>query len=83
MPNDAKWGLLAGVVGVVVVAVLYFQERPSVSVPLPAATPVISQTTKPPQLFSKKPTPNGNAKQPPRAEKPEPEAQPVSRPGDN
>lgn len=57
MPNDAKWGLLAGVVGVVVAAVLFFHEQIPATAPMPSATPIVSQTTKPPQLFGKKPVP--------------------------
>ncbi len=38
MPNDAKLGLLAGVIGVIVVAVMSANRPPAASIPIAGAT---------------------------------------------
>jgi hypothetical protein len=81
MPNDAKLGLLVGVAGVFAAAVLFFQDRPAPTAPVSAvvAAPEAPATPKPPAIFGKKPSPKDAANPDRRREKPEPEAQPVSR----
>ena len=78
MPNDSKLGLLVGVAGVIVAAVLFYQDRPAAATAQPNA-PVAA---KPSHIFGKKPDSPQTGNEPatlPSRGKPETEGQPVSR----
>ena len=78
MPNDSKLGLLVGVAGVIVAAVLFYQDRPATA----TAQPTAPVAAKPSHIFGKKPDapqPGNESAVAPSRGKPETEAQPVSR----
>jgi hypothetical protein len=77
MPNDTKLGLLMGVAGVVVAAVLFFQDKP----PAVTAQPSAATVAKPSQIFGKKPDAPSDPATLPAQSRSETDGQPVARTG--
>jgi hypothetical protein len=84
MPNDAKLGLLAGVAGVVLAAVLYFPNPAPGPSPSPAGPPAAAALPTAPAAVARAAPPVTPAEKPPAAAvagtRAEVEAVPTSRP---
>jgi hypothetical protein len=62
MPNDAKFGLFAGVIGVIVAAIVTMNQQPPTNPITPS--PVTSTATATPNTKAKPATPDANSHEP-------------------